>query len=143
VVWASGTLYGCEFDAAVKSAVLSAAQLRSALAGPTTISAPREMSAETFGERLHRLRKLRGLSMAQIATSLEVSKPTVWAWEQDKARPILSRIDALAQVLQVPSWELLAQRDPDLRHQVLNSSREKIAQVFGIDPDMVRILIEL
>lgn len=143
VVWSSGTLYGCEFDAPVRPAMLSAAQLRSAVADPVAITAPRGLTTESFGERLHRLRKLRGLSMAQIATNLEVSKPTVWAWEQDKARPIASRIDALAQVLQVPSWELMAQRDPDQHRSLLDSSREKIAQAFGIAPDMVRILIEL
>lgn len=143
VVWSSGTLYGCEFEAPVRPAVLSAAQLRSAVVDPVAISAPRGLTDESFGERLHRLRKLRGLSMAQIAATLEVSKPTVWAWEQDKARPIAARIDALAQVLQVPSWELMAQRDPDQRRGLLDASREKIAQAFGIAPDMVRILIEL
>lgn len=143
VVWSSGRLLGCQFDASVRSAVLSAAQLRSAVGEAVAIPPVQPVSAETFGQRLHRLRKQRGLSMAQIARHLEVSKPTVWAWEQDKSRPIAARTDALAEVLQVPRWELLARPDPDRRRDAIDSSRERVARAFGIDPDSVRILIEL
>ncbi len=144
VVWESGRLYGCRFETPVSRAVLSAAELRSAVGHEVDTSAHQDgMSAESFGARLHRLRKERGLTMAQIATELDVSKPTVWAWERGRARPVEARLEALARVLGVSGSELLSGRDDSALEELLRKSREQIATAFGTGPDNVRIMIEL
>jgi DNA-binding transcriptional regulator YiaG len=89
VIWASGNFHGCQFDLPITAAALSAAQLQGT-AGDDRAMAPREAlhSDESFGLRLQRLRKQRRLTLAAIADALGVSKPTVWAWEQDRTHPI-------------------------------------------------------
>ena len=47
--------------------------------------------------RLNHLRRERGMTLAQVASALGVSKPTVWAWEKGKARPLPERIAAIAE----------------------------------------------
>lgn len=85
------------------------------------------MNAETFSAQLRRLREERGLSLAQIAGPLGVSKPTVWAWENGKANPLASRIGALAAILGVPASDLagptatsFGDRIADLESQIEN-----------------------
>jgi transcriptional regulator with XRE-family HTH domain len=144
IIWTSGNLFGCEFDAPISAATLSAAQLRGAVGGDVDIP-PRQRSQadESFGVRLHRLRTERGLTLSQIAIQLGVSKPTVWAWEQGKARPLDNRIEALAQTLGVSSSELLPGRDTPAVRELITKAREQIAAAFGLSPDKVRITIDL
>ncbi len=144
IVWSSGNLYGCAFDAPISAAALSAAQLKGA-AGIEVEPAGRQEAAPeaSFGARLRGLRKARGLTLAQIAGQLGVSKPTVWAWEQGKARPVDGRIDALAAVLGVPGPELRSGGNAAGLGELLVRTRERIAGAFGTSPDKVRIMIEL
>jgi DNA-binding transcriptional regulator YiaG len=144
VVWTSGRLFGCQFDEPISSAALSAAQLRSAVSAPVELSTPQEpLAGESFALRLHRLRKERGLSLSRIATQLGVSKPTVWAWEQGKARPVAERIDALAEVLGVERIELMAGGARHGLDEMIASAREQIAGAVGTDLSKVRIMVEL
>jgi transcriptional regulator with XRE-family HTH domain len=135
VVWSDGSLFGCRFDAPLSSAALSAAELRGE---PTD---PDAQASEDFGERIHRLRIERGLSLADIAQRLGVSKPTVWAWEHGKARPVDRRLPDLAQALGVTPGGL----EPAISGppEVLERSRRKIAEAYGVDAAKVRIMIEL
>ena len=142
VVWASGKLFGCRFEAPISLAALSAAQLRGAVGQPVDI-APAGVTARSdvsFGARLQRMRHERGVSQAYIATQLGVSKPTVWAWEHDKARPIGSRMEDLANILGVTPSELVAAPGGA---EIVERSREQIATAFGIGRDRVRIWAEL
>lgn len=144
VIWASDRLHGCEFLEPVSKALLSAAQLRSAVGpGLTVLEDGDSASGEPFGIRIQRLRKERGLSLAQIASHLAVSKPTVWAWEQGRARPAQERIELLAQALGTSSQALRTGRDEDGLREVLERSRRQIADAFGTAPDNVKIMIEL
>ncbi|MDE2405946.1 MAG: helix-turn-helix domain-containing protein [Sphingomonadales bacterium] len=149
VIWSSGALYGCQFDAPITTATLSAAQLRGT-AGQTLVAAPlpapvSEARApdETFGVRLLRLRRQASLTLGQLAAALGVSKPTVWAWEQDKARPALHRLDALANALGVPVSELTGKNVSPAGAELLARCREQIALAFGTSPERVRIMLEL
>ncbi|MDD3799204.1 MAG: helix-turn-helix transcriptional regulator [Novosphingobium sp.] len=144
VIWTSGRLFGCRFDTPISPAALSAAELRSAVDAQVGI-VPRQDSSpgESFASRLQRLRKARGLTLAQLADALGVSKPTVWAWEQGRARPVDHRIEGLAEVLGVERAELLAGQDAAALQDLLVRSREQIAAAFGTDPGNVRIMIEL
>jgi len=144
VVWSSGRLFGCAFDAPISTAVLSAAQLRGAAEGAVALSADNAAVREgSFGVRLKRLRKERGLTLAQIAEAMGVSKPTVWAWEQGKAHPIESRLETLAEVLGIGLGELQGGTDDNALRDFLARSRERIAQAVGTTPDKIRIMIEL
>jgi transcriptional regulator with XRE-family HTH domain len=144
VMWQSGHLFGCQFDAPITSAVLSAAQLRGAVEREVALSSGQPVAADDgLGKRVQRLRKELGISQGRLAEQLGVSKPTVWAWEQGKARPVESRIASLAEALGVSSGDLLSgQENPALR-ALLATCREQIAGVVGVDPEKIRIVIEL
>lgn len=149
VVWSSGPLYGCAFEAAVPQATLSAVQLRSAVQTEIGLvenpapAGPAAVGGESFGERLHRLRKLRGLTQGELAARLGVSKPTVWAWEQDRARPIEDRIDAIAEALGVTTADLKPARSVPGLSELITRCRGQIASALETTPDKVRIMIEL
>lgn len=149
VVWASGALYGCAFETALSPAALSAVQLRSAVQnvgalGPGPVPAgPAAIGGETLGERLHRLRKLRGLTQGELANRLGVSKPTVWAWEQGRARPIDERLEAIAEALGVTPAELRPSRTVAGLPDLIARCREQIATAVETSPDKVKIMIEL
>jgi transcriptional regulator with XRE-family HTH domain len=145
VVWTSDRLFGCRFDAPISPGALSAAQLRGAVGGEIAIE-PRGRAAaagEGFSARLQRLRKERGLSLGQIAARLGVSKPTVWAWEKGKARPTRARLEALAELFEIPAAQLQTGRDASALPELLARSREQIAEAVGAAPEQVKILIEL
>jgi transcriptional regulator with XRE-family HTH domain len=146
VVWTSGKLSGCQFAAPISPAALSAAQLRSAVAPDVAMDAGRTTAAsrESFGVRLRRIRKERGLTQGQIAATLGVSKPTVWAWEQGKSRPESHRMEALAQAVGASAHELLVGGDAKgALEDTVTRARERIAAAAGIDLASVRIMIEL
>lgn len=149
VIWASGRLYGCAFEAPISAATLSAAQLRSTVQtvvglppAPSPVG-PTPIGGESLGERLHRLRKLRGLTQGELANRLGVSKPTVWAWEQGRARPIEDRIEAIAEALGVDSNELRPSRSVPGLTDLIARCREQIASAMETTADKVRIMIEL
>lgn len=149
VVWHSGKLFGCQFDAPISAAALSAAQLRSAVGQQVDIApAQHQQRAEggsdaSFGARLERLRKARGISQAHIAAQLGVSKPTVWAWEHGKARPVGSRIAALAEVLGVAREALVSAPATSEVEALIAQCRLQIAAAMGTNPGKVRIWVEL
>lgn len=149
VVWASAQLYGCAFASPLSSATLSAAQLRSAVqnAGvvtePPVPAGPAAIGGASLGEKLHHLRKLRGLTQGELAVRLGVSKPTVWAWEQNRARPIEERIEAIAEALGVSAAELRPSRNVPGLSELIVRCRHEIANVVETSPDKVKIMIEL
>ena len=148
VVWASGDMFGCRFDAPIPAAALSAARLRSPAGAEGLEAAPPHApvlpSDEAFGARLHRLRKERGLTLAQIGEMLGVSKPTVWAWENGRAHPVDTRIDLLAEVLGVSGEALRGRSDvSDALGGLILDCRRQIAAAIGTNVDNIRIMVEL
>ena len=136
--------FGCRCDAPLPSAALAAAELRSLIATGLHLPSRAEGGPTISPTRLQRLRKERGFTLAQVAAQLGVSKPTVWAWERGRARPIEERVDALAEALGVTRGELMATGEPSLAlRELLARSREQIAAAFGTRPENVRIMIEL
>ena len=144
VVWASAHFHGCRFTAPLDKATLSAAQLQSAV-DPETEPVPMDDAGqgEPLELRLQRLRKLRGLTLAELATRLGVSKPTVWAWEQARSSPSPDRYEKIAEVLGTTASALRSGREEDVASAVLERSRRRIAQAYGVSADSVRIMIEL
>jgi transcriptional regulator with XRE-family HTH domain len=97
-----------------------------------------------LGARINRLRRERRLTLADVAAALGVSKPTVWAWEKGKVRPLPERLEAIAAALGVSPEEL-----GDIAHvssevsAVIADYRARIAQACGIHSGAVKIMIEL
>lgn len=141
-VWTSGALVGCEFDAAVSAATLSAAQLQSAAGAHLNLGGDDE-AADHFGARLQRLRIRKGLSQIDIAAHLGVSAPSISGWEKGRSRPKHARLDALADLLGVSLSELLEEPEPEGIHELIDRSRDQIARAMGTTSDKVRITVEL
>jgi len=144
IIWASGALYGCQFDPPISLATLSAAQLRSVV-GPDVVAAPDQQppATESFGVRLQRLRAAKRLTQAQIATELGVSVPSISAWEQDKARPKAGRLDALAIRLGVDVSQLLGIEETDSLTNVVATAKAQVAKAAAVSADKVKIIIEV
>lgn len=150
VVWASQELFGCQFETPLSKAALSAAHLQAA--PQPAAPADSQAEGETFGARLRRLRKDRDLSLVGLARALGVTKPTIWYWENDQARPRPKSLNALASVLGVPLDELvpadwatdLAEAAPSASlDDVVRNCRQQIAQAAGTTPDRVQISLRL
>lgn len=146
VVWKSGLLFGCQFSGPVSDGALSAAELRASAPLAPAIGRPataRQVPSELFGKRLEQLRKGQSLTLAQVADALGVSKPTVWAWEKGKARPIADRMPALAEVLGIAEDELAHFNEPPGIGELVEASRVRIAEAYGTTADRVKIMIEV
>lgn len=145
VIWTSARIYGCQFDAPVSSATLSAAQLRSVVGGSHggTLPASEPPQAESLGIRLQRLRTARGLTQSHVAKQLGVSEPSISAWEQDKARPKAGRMEALAVLLGVELSELLGIEETDSLSDVVARAKSDIARAAEVSLDNIKIIIEI
>ena len=139
IIWASGRIYGCEFDAPVSSATLSAAQLRGAVGHSAPVQ--HQLAAQGFGARLHSLRLTKGLTQSQLAATLDISEPSISAWEKGKSRPKAARLEEVATALGVTLGELLGISHPKNLGEAVDHARTMIAEAAGLDPVQVRIRI--
>lgn len=150
IVWASDHIYGCAFQQALGEAALAAAERRGEIGGLGEAAPARPQvvpfgdgALETFGHRLNTLRRERSLTLAQVAEALGVSKPTVWAWEKGKARPLPERLSAIAEVLGVSESELSRSGSGGEGAQLVQDCRMRIAAAYGTEPHSVKIMIEV
>lgn len=148
VVWRSERLYGCAFADPLSTAALAAAQLQGFAPGvPNRTAAALPQAGvgggEALGTRINRLRREAGLTLADVAAALGVSKPTVWAWEKGKARPLPERLEAIASALGVAPELLAAPPTPRAIDRLIADCRTRIAEACGTSPEAVRIMIEL
>jgi transcriptional regulator with XRE-family HTH domain len=149
VVWHSERLYGCAFAEPLSQSALAAAQLQGFAPGvpnrpqASPLSEARQGAGEGLGARLNRLRREAGLTLADVAAALGVSKPTVWAWEKGKARPLPERLEAIAAALGVEPGLLTCAPAPREINAVIAECRARIAEACGTDPQAVRIMIEV
>lgn len=152
VIWASGSLRGCRFAIPIERSVLSASLLRSVVAPADGLKAElgdaiATASGGTLGQRIASARHARHMSLSQVAAALEVSRPTVWAWEHDRARPAGSRMTALLDLLKIEPDALARAGGTDGPladlAKLVDTSRHQIAEAGGFKPERVRILIEL
>lgn len=158
IVWFSENLYGCRFEERLSPETVSACLAHSAPEGPK----PRALPQESFGERLRRLRAASKFSMVELAKQAGVTKPTLWKWETNKARPREGALRRLATVFDMSPSELLygpapdatavpsasvpdaddAAGSPQKLAQVIARSREQIARVAGTPVGKVSIDID-
>ena len=89
------------------------------------------------------MRKDKGLTLATVAQQLGVSKPSVWAWEQGRARPTSERLARIAAFYGLGETGLASGRDHDVLSEALALARQQVADAFSVDVTKVRIMIEL
>ena len=142
-VWQSGALFGCAFEQELDQKALAAIQLRSDAPAAIEVGPELRAPAEPLGVKLNRLRRERGLTLAQVASVLGVSKPTVWAWEKGKARPLPDRLEPIAQVLGVNVKELEERLGDEQHSALVQECRLRIATAYRTHPSKVRIMIEV
>lgn len=149
VVWRSEALYGCAFASPLGVGALAAAQLQGLPVGELPLPAPSvsrsgQIGGESLGVRLNRMRREAGMTLADVALRLGVSKPTVWAWEKGKARPLPERMVAIAEALGASPEDLTDAGSQSADTAALIAEcRSRIADACGTTPDAVRIMIEL
>lgn len=146
VVWRSEALHGCAFATPLGAGALAAAQLQGLPVGELSPAARtgHGISGEALGVRLNRLRREAGMTLADVAQRLGVSKPTVWAWEKGKARPLPERMAAIAEALGAAPEDLAEAGSHNADTAALIAEcRHRIAEACGTTPAAVRIMIEL
>ena len=144
VIWASGPIYGCQFDTPISPATLSAAQLRGAVGlDVAAMSDQTPPATESFGVRLRRLRVAKRLTQAQVAAQLGVSVPSISGWEQGKTRPKAGRMDALSILLGIDMSELMGIEESDSLSEVVARAKLQVAGAAAVDADKVKIIIEI
>jgi transcriptional regulator with XRE-family HTH domain len=150
LLWASGSLFGCEFKSPISPAAVSAAELRGLATPVSTPEAPTPSGtsevhnpALRFGANLKRLRIARGLSQAAVAAEMDVSAPSISGWEKGRARPKPDRMTALAALLGVPVTQLLVDLASEPYDDLIVQGRDRIARATGASPDKIRIFIEI
>lgn len=141
-IWTSEGLFGCQFDEPVSPATLSAVQLRGSAGAAPHDQHGDDFQPDEFAVRLQKLRIRRGLSQSDLAVAMNVSAPAISGWEKGRARPKEGRIQALADILQVPLGELLGETEVGGIQALIDRSRGEIAHAVGTTVDKVRIVIE-
>ncbi|ALJ14391.1 helix-turn-helix domain-containing protein [Sphingopyxis macrogoltabida] len=145
VIWASGRLFGCQFEGPVSPATLSAVELKSAPAPAPVFDEETAAPAmdDSFGLRLQRLRTMAGLKQADLAVRMGVGAASVSSWEKGRARPKRSSMAKLAAILGVQTADLIEDAAPEGLQKLLDRCREQIARAVGTRPDRIRIVVEL
>jgi transcriptional regulator with XRE-family HTH domain len=72
-----------------------------------TTQPPLMIGNETFGQRLARIRKAKGLTQVELAAQLGIIQVMVSDYERDKLRPYHEMIVKLAKALKISTDELL------------------------------------
>lgn len=67
---------------------------------------------EDFSSRVKRLRELCGLTQLEVARKLDVSPAAVGAWENNRSRPRLDKLEKLAELLGTTAYDLLNGNEP-------------------------------
>ena len=107
----------------------------------------------SFGERLKKVRKDRGLTQQELARLIKVQRGAVALWETDKTSPSGENLKSLAEHLQVDMIALMAEPKPPKKRTGDKSSAYAIFNglqqlVWGLkngttDPEMKEALDEL
>lgn len=148
VAWKSEGLFGCEFSEQLTEGSVAALRLKGQPSKEGCLNKLQVVlppKTEPLNELLARLRREAGLTLGDVATALNVSKPTVWAWERGKSRPLPERLEAISKLYDIAAEYLrdgLGQ-DEDSARLVIEECRIRIAKACKTDPSAVRLMIEL
>lgn len=160
VVWSADDLFGCRFLKPLTRAQVSIAEVKADVGEHAEDRAQAGDGQETIGARVKRERLASGLTLAELASLVGVSKPTLWKWESNRIRPRQEMLKPLACALGIGELELVygappappaptvrgkerggARRSLNLA-QIIGESRRAIAEAAGIDEDRVEISLD-
>jgi DNA-binding transcriptional regulator YiaG len=139
VTWKGDRLFEARFVGNAAIERLRASEFRAVLRSDARLSE----YAESFGNRLRRLRTKLGLTQGELSARLGVSIPSISGWESDTARPKTERREALATILGVSVHDLLGLDELESVQEVVNRCRVEIASAAGTRPDSVRVSIDM
>lgn len=71
------------------------------------------MKDYTFGEHIYELRKARGLTQGDIATYLGISDKAISKWENGTAKPTISNLTKLAELMDLPLEKIISYNKKD------------------------------
>jgi transcriptional regulator with XRE-family HTH domain len=103
----------------------------------------------TLGKRIVHLRKQKNLNQKQLADRLGIASRQLVRWENDRARPRPKALEQLAEVLEIPIQQLVAEAahptvddidDPELRellNQIQELSQHKLDALKTVMRDMI------
>ena len=107
------------------------------------------MAKETFGERLTKLRKEKGLTQNDIADKVGVSAQAVSKWEKDLASPDIDILLKLSEIFEISMDELLGKEKKTVELNEKPSKKDiekmvlKISIIDGEDGDKVNVNLPL
>ena len=83
----------------------------------------------TLGERIQLKRKESGMSQESLGDKLDVSRQTVYKWENDQATPELSKLIAMAELFNVKVGWLIAEEESESANVSYDEIIDKVIQV--------------
>lgn len=84
-----------------------------------------------IGEKIKKLRKMNGLTQADIAREFGITRSSVNAWEMGVSMPSTSYVIKLSRIFKVSADYLLG------------LEREAVLDISGLDDDSIKILTEM
>lgn len=149
VVWLGDGIFGSQFDLSLPLDDLAMIK-RTGLALP-----PPELQGQDARSMLpkfiERAKLMSGLSATEIAHKLQVSRPTLWAWETGRTSPRGSNLKRLTEFFAdagvvVPVHSISAESAPAeagrFSDQTLVDCKRDIALKLGIPETRIKILVE-
>ena len=103
---------------------------------------PLDTGQETFGQRLGRIRKERGLTQVELAEKMGIIQVLISDYERDKLRPYHEMIARFARALEVSADELLG-----LKSSKNKASRpslkvvRRLKKIEGLPPSQQKTLL--
>ena len=88
------------------------------------------MANETFGTRLARLRKEKGLSQVDIADKVGVTAQAVSKWENDQTSPDIDVLLKLSEIFEISMDELLGKTEKKTVEMKEKPSKKDIGNMF-------------
>lgn len=95
--------------------------------------------AKTRRTALFQIRKASGMTQAQVANQIGVSKATYSAWETGRSELSAERILALSNIFHCTPNELLGVNSPSEPFSILTENEEELLALYKAAPPNIRI----
>ncbi len=103
---------------------------------------PINLGDETFGQRLARIRKQRGLTQSELAAQMGLVQALISEYERDKIRAHHEMVARFAVALEVSSDELLGINAPSKKHRTPGLRLQKrMLQIEGLPRHQQKIIL--
>ena len=114
-----------------------------ARASKLNLAALRTVDNETFGQRLARIRKEKGVTQVELAKKMGIIQVLVSDYERDKIRPYHEMIIRFAQALKVSTDELLGlKHSKDKGYTASLKLLRRMKKIESLPPAKQKILLQ-